>query len=232
MNDLKNTATEKAENAPSPKYMIIKERLDDIGKTQRALAAHLGIEPPTLWKTIYSTRPPQPDEISKIAQFLGWDVGSFARYVSEGGALPYLSDQQEEESVRLPYMNVEASAGKGVMVSNEYVRSFMKLSEGSLAGRLPSAKTSVIIAIKGDSMEPTLKDGDFIVVDTEQRILEDGKVFVIRAGESLFVKRLFLNPIDKTIIIKSDNPLHPDWPASESDIAICGKVVAKLFCKI
>ena len=232
MNDLKNTATEKAENAPSPKYMIIKERLDDIGKTQRALAAHLGIEPPTLWKTIYSTRPPQPDEISKIAQFLGWDVGSFARYVSEGGAPPYLSDQQEEESVRLPYMNVEASAGKGVMVSDEYVRSFMKISAGALAGQLPNAKTSAIVAVNGDSMEPTLKNRDYIVVDTEQKVLEDGRMFVIIIGENWFVKRLFLNPIDKTITIKSDNPMHPSWSAKEEDIIICGKVVAKLFCKI
>jgi phage repressor protein C with HTH and peptisase S24 domain len=79
----------------------------------------------------------------------------------------------------------------------------------------------------GDSMEPTITDGATLLVNQAENTVQDGKVFVIRFGSEIRVKRLYLRP-DGGMTIQSDNPSFPDvdvTPDQMEHVAIIGRVV-------
>ena len=58
----------------------------------------------------------------------------------------------------------------------------------------------------GDSMAPTIHDGDLVVVDKDQREAVDDQLFVVRTGEGLVLRRL--RRIGDHWDLVSDNPAH------------------------
>ncbi|MES2494785.1 MAG: S24 family peptidase [Pseudomonadota bacterium] len=64
-----------------------------------------------------------------------------------------------------------------------------------------------IIRVAGDSMEPTLHDGDDILVDRDSIAIRSGSIYVLRLDDLLVVKRLVRD--DRGLVIHSDNPAHP-----------------------
>ena len=76
-----------------------------------------------------------------------------------------------------------------------------------------NAQACRIIRVLGESMEPTLPDGCSILVNHEGRERRHGKVFVIRRGDELIVKRT-LHDNDAGWLLVSDNPDKRAWPAT------------------
>lgn len=143
-----------------------------------------------------------------------------------------LGGPQEEERffgmVRVNSLPVRASAGPGAFASDERSRSFFAFDERWLK-RLTGASTEdlSLIAVEGDSMAPTLADGDDILVDRSDGAerLRDG-IYVLRLDEALMVKRLALHPISGRVTVQSDNPSYADWPDCDpKDITIIGRVI-------
>jgi phage repressor protein C with HTH and peptisase S24 domain len=132
------------------------------------------------------------------------------------------------ELVMVPYMNAVASAGPGAVVPGERVRSRLAFRHDwlrELTGGSPSGLS--VITVKGDSMSPTLSDGDDILVDTQDAAdrLRDG-IYVLRIEDMLNVKRLALNPAGGGLDIHSDNPAYPSWRGcGPESVTIIGRVV-------
>lgn len=87
-----------------------------------------------------------------------------------------------------------------------------------------------IVEVLGDSMEPTLKTGDRIFIDTAHRIPSPPAVFAIWDGFSVVVKRLELVPRSDPpkVILISDNKSHGSYEVSLADAQIIGRVIAKV----
>lgn len=85
-----------------------------------------------------------------------------------------------------------------------------------------------IITGYGDSMEPTFKDGDPLLIDVGvEEIAIDGVYVLEREGE-LFIKRVQRHPIDKTLIVSSDNRNYQPYVVSDAErvsFKICGRVL-------
>lgn len=81
-----------------------------------------------------------------------------------------------------------------------YLRSWMT------AEHIPPSKARRF-KVKGDSMKDTLFNGDTVLVNTAETHVIDGKVYAIRYGDELRVKRLFKR-LDGGLILHSDNPEH------------------------
>ncbi|HKR23802.1 MAG TPA: S24 family peptidase, partial [Allosphingosinicella sp.] len=84
-----------------------------------------------------------------------------------------------------------------------------------------------IIRVSGDSMAPTLADGDEILVDRGDGAdgLRDG-IYVLRIDDALVVKRLAVGPVVGTLSVRSDNPAYPGWPSCDpAAVDIVGRVV-------
>jgi phage repressor protein C with HTH and peptisase S24 domain len=56
-------------------------------------------------------------------------------------------------------------------------------------------------------MNPTLSDGDMILVDLRAGRIEDSAIYVLEFDDALLVKRI-QRKLDGSIVIKSDNPLY------------------------
>ena len=82
-----------------------------------------------------------------------------------------------------------------------------------------------VLRIEGDSMYPTLTEGDHILVDTADRRLRDG-VFVLRTDESILIRRLSVNPTTKRVRVSCDNASYSSWEDCPSEsLDILGRVV-------
>jgi transcriptional regulator with XRE-family HTH domain len=84
-----------------------------------------------------------------------------------------------------------------------------------------------MLRVFGDSMEPTLKDGDWVLVDTSRNAVDSDGMFLIRMTSGLAVKRI-QNTIGSDIVIKSDNSKYDNITASASDVYVVGKVIYTL----
>lgn len=74
------------------------------------------------------------------------------------------------------------------------------------------------IQVAGDSMAPTILQGDWLVVRKLERPLEDlrqGHVHVVLgAQDGPVAKRLYLGDKGKSLVLRSDNPTYPDQEIS------------------
>jgi phage repressor protein C with HTH and peptisase S24 domain len=128
---------------------------------------------------------------------------------------------------RVPRLDVGASAGGGAFAGAERERGHIAFDPAWLRRIARDSRTLSLIAVNGDSMAPTLADGDEIMVDRadDAARLRDG-IYVLRIDDALVVKRVALSPTGRTISIRSDNPAYPSWPDCDpADLAIVGRVV-------
>jgi phage repressor protein C with HTH and peptisase S24 domain len=91
----------------------------------------------------------------------------------------------------------------------------------------PWARTDHLTCVRaaGDSMEPTIRDGDLVVVDQDQRIPVDDQLFVVRTGGGVIVRRL--HRIGDHWHLVGDNLGHLSRPMAADDrivgrVAWCG----------
>jgi phage repressor protein C with HTH and peptisase S24 domain len=123
---------------------------------------------------------------------------------------------------------VRASAGPGSIPAQEegqpyfaFDRRWLKALTGASAEHLS------IVRVEGDSMAPTLNDGDDILIDRRDagEPLRDG-IYVLRVDERLLVKRLAVHPMGGHVTVQSDNAAYPDWPDCGIDDVHCiGRVI-------
>ncbi len=154
-----------------------------------------------------------------------------ARYFAISEALlggPAEEPRDPDDLVSIKRHPVRASAGPGAIVSEGLGKPYFGFDERwlkALTGT-PAANLS-IVRVEGDSMSPTLNDGDDILVDLGDCAdrLRDG-IYVLRADDALVVKRLALNPMGRRVTVQSDNPAYPDWPDCGLDEINCiGRVI-------
>ncbi len=129
--------------------------------------------------------------------------------------------------VLIPALDIGASAGSGAVADSENPIATLAFQSNwvrTIASGRPEALS--VIHVEGDSMLPTLADGDHIVVDTDDRErLRDG-IYVLRTDDALLVKRLSVNPATRRLSIKSDNPAYPSWDDCDpATVAVIGRVV-------
>lgn len=112
---------------------------------------------------------------------------------------------------KVPVLDVEASAGHGALAELESKSSQFGFEEAWLRKLTPNKPGNLsIIRVLGESMEPTLHDGDDVMVDLADGMswLRNG-IYVLRMDDTLSVKRIRLEPQDKRISVISDNPAYP-----------------------
>jgi phage repressor protein C with HTH and peptisase S24 domain len=85
----------------------------------------------------------------------------------------------------------------------------LKFRADSLMRKHLRPERLAVVYGKGDSMYPTIKDGDAILIDTGDREPKDEKLFVVTYGRDLLAKRLI--NLGGRWFIDSDNKADPQW---------------------
>ena len=126
----------------------------------------------------------------------------------------------------IPKLAIGASAGGGALTDAETVAGKVGFDEQYLRGMGVDPAQVELIVVQGESMQPTLADGDDIMVDkgAALRRVSNG-VHVLRMDDSLMVKRLVVGK-GGMLSVLSDNPAYPSWNDVESaSLTIIGRVV-------
>lgn len=118
-------------------------------------------------------------------------------------------DQDDPDWSDIIGVRQAAALGDGA-VADEYAETHkLKFRADSLRRKHLRPDKLAVIYGKGDSMFPTIKDGDAILVDTSDRTPRDGKLYVITYNGDLMAKRLV--ELGGRWFIESDNRTDPKW---------------------
>lgn len=199
---------------------ILKEKGEDFAGLSRLI----GKNPAYIQQFVKRGTPRKLDEDDRrtIARYLGVDEALL------GGPPGRPAGDGAEGMIKVPRLDVGASAGPGALTGSEAAISHIAFDPKWLR-QLCRGSTNRLsfIRVEGDSMSPTLADGDDILVDGADGAerLRDG-IYVLRREDTLIVKRLAINPLDSRATIKSDNPAYPEWKDCDlSTLDIIGRVV-------
>lgn len=130
-----------------------------------------------------------------------------------------------DDNLEIPFFkDINASAGHGC-TNGECVATNITISKDMLPTH---AKNIEAIRVSGNSMHPTIEDDDIIFIEKSQENPINGKVYVMLLCDEVYVKRIFIEPKSKEIILSSDNPIFPQLKADCDDFRIIGKVIAKM----
>lgn len=125
-------------------------------------------------------------------------------------------------------LDIEASAGPGALVEVEDTFEVLAFREDWLRRRGINPLTTHALTARGDSMEPTIRDGDVLLVDKSIDHVRDNAIYVVVFAGRTLVKRLQLMR-DGSVIIKSDNSAaftDEVVPAAEvPEINVAGRVM-------
>lgn len=87
---------------------------------------------------------------------------------------------------------------------------------------------SFLIEVSGDSMEPTILDGEFVLVDPTHTEICEGKIYVITYNNETFIKMIEKHEEDEIVLLKSINQKYRDKVIKKEEfesVKIEGRVV-------
>ena len=198
-------------------WMRIKEKLSEKGKTQEWLCTETGMDLQSMRNRIYKNRFPSIEEALKILSVFETTAEAFFGFSEDRfPAAP------KKDVMLIPVMEQAFSAGHGQYVpdSDEITEYIAVPNDLRKYGKSLAASR-----VRGDSMEPTLSDGDTIICDNNGYDGTDGIYTIIYKGNG-FVKRLQRTSDGVKII--SDNRFYD--PMFENEESEDFKVIGKVRC--
>lgn len=167
---------------------------------------------------------PSADKAMQIADVCGvrleWLIhGTGPKYAEAPQASPYSE---------VPRYDLALAAGYGSFIDRAELLDHIPFTQAFLRRKLGRSSTDglVMLDARGDSMEPTIGDGDLVMIDTRETDLQGGLMaFVLH--DAAYIKRL--RPLMAGgLEIASDNAdLYPAERLSQEDLAdiqIIGRV--------
>lgn len=135
-------------------------------------------------------------------------------------------DAPQEGYALVKRQTIKIAAGSGTVAYEEESAPPLVFRQAWLDKERLSPDRLAIAYASGDSMQPRIHDGDTMLIDTTHQYLAEGKIYAIRIGDELRVKKIFKRT--DSVILHSDNPAYPDEELSAEKAAqlhIIGRVV-------
>lgn len=194
---------------------LISDRRDDYS----ALSKMLGRNPAYVQQYIKRGSPRRLPEYERgiLARYFGVDERVLGAPELPGG---------KSGMRKVPLLDIAASAGAGAFSNGEQLAGRVDFDEKWLRKMGVDPARASLIRVKGDSMQPTLSDGDDIMVDESAATKQLRKgIHVIRMEDMLMVKRLTPHPGGR-LSVMSDNDEFPSWPDMDAkEVTILGRVI-------
>lgn len=195
------------------------------GKKKNALAQRLGVDSAAITRITKGERDISAQEMTSIREFFGHEARA--------------EEKPEMEIIR--QVDVRAGAGGGGIAYFEHLGDMIdadivaeewgiptKFVRNDL--RAKNADSIMLVEIRGDSMFPTLANGDRAFIDTNHKHPSPPGVYAVWDGFGLVAKRLELVPLSDPMRIKliSDNKSHGEYEVTVEEARIVGRVIGKV----
>jgi phage repressor protein C with HTH and peptisase S24 domain len=191
------------------------------GLTQRHVAQRVGVTEGTISKYEREDSRLSLPVLHQLTVALDTTIAAIA------GEAPIKEDGDlEVDFAMIPVVDARASAGDGSLVGREqvlyhnaYRRQWLRQVTTAPPERL------VVLEVSGDSMFPTVANGDHILVDPTKIQIDTDGIYVIRKRDTVHVKRITVNMGSDSVVIKSDNPAYATETVRPEDVEVIGRVV-------
>ena len=201
------------------------ELVEAQGVSLSGLSALLGRNPSYLQQFVRKGSPRKLEEGDRrtLARFFGIDEAELGESGAGGAAASYAGQRKpQSEWSDVPRLPLGASAGPGALAQSEAPVGQLRFSARWLKANGLDAAMLSAIEVEGDSMDPTLRDGDEILVDRTPRPLRSG-IHVLRLDDVLLVKRV--ERAGERLRLISDNRAYPEIERAAGEVEILGRVV-------
>ncbi|UZX16530.1 peptidase S24 [Thermus sp. PS18] len=189
-----------------------------VGRSQSWVSQELLGSPENTVRLLWAR---DPKTLERLLNALQWTPEEFAR--ETGIQLPGAEIPGAIPVVQYRIPVIDAGAGPPMWNEEaEYITLHIPELRGKREGEL------FAVRVKGDSMEPTLRDGDIVVFWTEG-VPEPGRVVAVHVHwDGVIVKRLQRH--NGSWYLYSDNPNHPPVPLTENDrvLGVAATLVRKM----
>jgi phage repressor protein C with HTH and peptisase S24 domain len=207
----------------------LRARIRQLGMNAANVAALAGVNRSFIYDIVRGrSLHPRLEGLQKVAEVLKVDWEWLQHGVGDvQGASPF-GEMPDDEFVGIAYANARPSMGGGSILEEDakpgrnfhFRRSWIK-------DRLKAAPSSLrVVHVEGDSMRPTLEDGDTVLVDMNQKSPVPPGVFVLHDGMGLVAKRLehIPNSDPPAVRVISDNGLYSAYERTADEVTIVGRI--------
>lgn len=127
----------------------------------------------------------------------------------------------DDDEVEIPFFkDFSFACGSGAIgeaiLLNENRK--LRISKSTLRNKAIDQKNAIATLASGDSMTPTIKDGDTIHIDLGRDTIKDGKIFAICHGGLFLAKRLYNLPLGGVRITSDNSEEFPEIYLSAQDV--------------
>ncbi|MEQ8605146.1 MAG: S24 family peptidase [Marivibrio sp.] len=126
----------------------------------------------------------------------------------------------ESDTPRVPRYDLALAAGHGSFIDRAELLDHIPFTQAFLRRKLGRSSTDglVMLDARGDSMEPTIGDGDLVMIDTRERDLQGGLMaFVLH--DVAYIKRLRPLMAGGLEIVSDNAELYPAERLGQQDLA-------------
>jgi len=151
-----------------------------------------------------------------------FDLFKIAQTVGEN--IEYLYNLKTASFVYIPLVEGKISAGGGLIPDNVVI-DFLAFRTDWIK-RKGNPEQMALIQVSGDSMYPTLQNGDLVLIDLSRKYLDpQGGIYAITVGGEIMIKRLQTLPAKGKIKVISDNKLYESYEMNPENVIINGKAI-------
>ncbi|MBF0352610.1 MAG: helix-turn-helix transcriptional regulator [SAR324 cluster bacterium] len=202
------------------------------GGNRSQFARLTGRSPSHIYRICQGKSVPSMRYLQELSEEYSIDLNWLVKGDAEGDQNRMMKPARD--MVLAPVYDVRASAGHGSFSGSEEITEFVGFNKNWLS---KTARTSsdqlAMVQVSGDSMVPTLSDGDQILVDLNQTQYAREGIYLLELDDAVMTKRLRNNKNGFDVI--SDNPDYAPFQVlvdQHQSFRIIGKVVwfgRKLF---
>ena len=192
--------------------------LEKTGVRQNEFAEKIGVAQGTVSNMKRGARGITGENLDRICAALGISISEF--FAMDAKDMP--------EIVFVERVTARPRAGTGGLETDSESNGMYAFQRAFIERKRGRAEGMKLFEVAGDSMSPTLNDGDMIMVNLDDTTVRSGCIYLLRMEDELMVKRLENRP-GGVLLIRSDNPDYEDLQMNkvegDADVQIFGRMV-------
>ena len=215
------------------------QKMKELNLKQTDLIKALGLSKGTVSKWVSGTNIPSASVLPDLAKTLH----TTPDWLINGGGIPLSNVAMysvevwddntplDDDEVEIPFFkDFSFACGSGSIseaMANETRK--LRMAKSTLRNLTVEKNNAIAATASGDSMSPTIKDGDTIYVDLGRKTIKDGKIFAVCIGGLFYCKRLYNLPFGGVRIVSDNSDEFPEIQLTadqikEQDFQITGWV--------
>lgn len=200
------------------------QRMTDLKLKQVDLMEATGATKGAISKWVSGTNVPRSEFMPALAQVLR----TSENWLLTGNSTPEFTKVEpwdsstplDDDEVEIPFFkDFSFACGSGSIseaIANETRK--LRMSKATLRNLSITKENAVAATATGDSMSPTIKDGDTIHVDLGRKNIKDGKIFAICLGGLFYCKRLYNLPLGGVRIVSDNSAEFPEIQLNAQEV--------------